>query len=444
MDVNQAQAHCLVRWSWISRATASIGLRELPRHDGEDLCGLLVRYRKITPEQAVRCRQTCDTALARLKATPTPPAPEPALPDDFDADAETHPVINVRSMLSRLQQQTQMFERLQGFEDEPPATSPEPEPPTSESGRRRRELRTVRYTVSDLKDEAASDSLLDLRIPNYQIIHEIASGSMGIVLHARHLGQDEDVALKVLFRDETDTTIIERFRREARVLAGLDHPHIVDVIEYGYVNEDPFLAMEYIRGSDLEAYIRSSRESTGRLPDLDFVTRTGIAIAEALDYCHQRGLVHRDVKPKNVVIEERSERPVLVDFGLVKRDPDRMTSGINVSLSAAGEVVGTPSYMAPEQMDARGSHGDIEAATDVWGLGATLFHLMTGATHYEDTTLMGLMLALLTREPRRIRELQPEAPEWLDQLVADCLNKDGTKRPELPEVIRRLKAGRGA
>ncbi len=192
----------------------------------------------------------------------------------------------------------------------------------------------------------------------YMLLTEIARGGQGAVFRARHTDLGRTVALKILLSQSPQAR--RRFRREARVLARLQHPNVIGVSDLGEIEGTPYLAMDHVEGQDLRCLFR------GRFPALDWTTQTLAPIARALHYCHGQGVLHRDVKPANVLIEEGTGRPVLVDFGVVRRDPQTMIMSTmdEVRVSQSGATVGTPSFMAPEQA---GATDEATPRTDVYG-----------------------------------------------------------------------------
>lgn len=421
MDRNQAQAHCILHWNLQSRGVVSIGLREVSRRAGHDLCSLLVAFGRLTPDQAVEIRKTVENAV-RTKQIKIDDKPRSGT-----------------ALLERLRRDSKIISTFQSPSE---ATLADAEKTGSKrSSTSRKILRTVRYEAKrELPNLEAltnpdQDTFMGLKIPNYKIVGEIASGGMGVVLRAFHEKLQKEVALKVLFKDEDNETVVKRFRQEARTLARLDHPNIVTVEEYGYVNEDPFLTMEFVIGKHLKDYVDQTMMTTGKVPDFNWTRRTIFDLAKAVQYLHDLQIIHRDIKPMNIIIEQNSQSPVLVDFGLIKRGDN---SSCNLHLSSTGEVVGTPAYMAPEQLDAAGSHGEVGPKADVWGIGATLFFCLTGQPPYGETSAMNLYMALLTREPREAKKINKEAPDDLNEICKMCLVKDLDDRPAMQAVLDKL------
>ena len=255
----------------------------------------------------------------------------------------------------------------------------------------------------------------------YEIHSEIARGGQGAVYRAVHMQLGTPVAIKILLDPESHADI-KRFKQEAQVLARLRHPNILQVVDFGITNNYPYLAMEYIEGDSLKTLLKQGYRPKEALKQL-------ITIAETLDYCHERGIIHRDLKPDNIVIENGTNRPVLIDFGLIKRDKGKMgLKSIDRSrLSMTGEVKGTPHFMAPEQLDP--SFGGEGAACDIYALGGILFVILTGRTPFEGTTNINLMVRKMRDAAPDPREFNPDINPILAQLCNSCLAIDQADRP---------------
>ncbi|MEA2169889.1 MAG: eukaryotic-like serine/threonine-protein kinase, partial [Solirubrobacteraceae bacterium] len=209
------------------------------------------------------------------------------------------------------------------------------------------------------------------RFGAYEIVEEVGRGGMGVVYHAREMALDRDVALKVILEDSVAVPIFRaRFERESRLAASIDHPHIVAVHAVGEHDGRPYIAMQWINGGDLRSRLRE-----GPMSVADAV-RVGRQIAEALQAAHERGLLHRDVKPGNVMLRRGSRiHAMLGDFGIAR------TSEASLELTRTGEVVGTPLYSAPEQFSGAGA----QTASDVYSLGCVLYACLTGKAPYADS-----------------------------------------------------------
>lgn len=277
----------------------------------------------------------------------------------------------------------------------------------------------------------------------YRIIDEISSGAMGVVFRAVHKVSQQEAALKLLLTETNSSESLARFQREARVLSKIRHPNIVPLLDFGLEGTIPWLAMELISGTTLRNFVLESRQL--RQPtDYQWIQSIFTQLAEALSVCHSHGVVHRDVKPANVVIAESDGRAVLVDFGLVKLDPTwlRQThESLVLTRTQTKEGVGTPAFMAPEQLDPAGDFGPVSARSDVWSLGATLFFALAGETPYGDLGRMNLFAALLMFETRRLRSVESACPQWLDEVCAACLTRSTSKRPDMKMIHDQMVKG---
>jgi hypothetical protein len=248
----------------------------------------------------------------------------------------------------------------------------------------------------------------------YRVIRLLGRGGMGAVYLARDETLERLVAIKVLPPEKGgDADSRERFRREARTAARLTHPSIVPLHGFGEVEGLLYLVMGYVRGEPLTARMR--RE--GALPADD--ARGIVAdVAEALDYAHRQGVVHRDVKPDNIMIEDETGRALLTDFGIAKGP------GGGPPVTQAGGIVGTPHYMSPEQASGQ----PLDGRTDIYSLGIVAYALLAGRVPFEGALHQDVLVQHLTRLPRPLRELVPGTPADLAQAVDRCLAKDQAAR----------------
>ncbi len=266
---------------------------------------------------------------------------------------------------------------------------------------------------------------------DYEIIREIARGGMGVVFRARQVSLNRTVALKMILAGQlADDTDVKRFYTEAEAAANLDHPGIVPIFEVGQHAGQHYFSMGFVEGQSL-----SQRLAEGPLPAreaAELIRR----VSEAIEYAHQQGVIHRDLKPANILLD-RSGNPRVTDFGLAKK-----TQG-DSGLTGSGQIMGTPSYMPPEQ--AGGKRGDVGPAADVYALGATLYALVTGRPPFQAATPMDTVLQVISDEPVPPRRLNASIPRDLETICLKCLEKEPVKRyasaASLEEDIRRLLAG---
>jgi len=258
----------------------------------------------------------------------------------------------------------------------------------------------------------------------YQILAPLGAGGMGEVYRARDTRLGRDVAIKVLSPHlAASPEVRARFEREARTISQLSHPHICTLHDVGHQDGVDYLVMELLEGETL-----AHRLEKGPLPAAEVLT-LGTQIADALDRAHRAGVVHRDLKPGNVMLTKAGAK--LMDFGLARAAslaaaPGALTESPTVSrpLTAEGTIVGTFQYMAPEQLEGK----EVDARADLWALGCVLYEMATGKRAFEGASQASLISAIMKDEPRPILELQPMSPPALEHLVKRCLAKDPDKR----------------
>ncbi len=249
-------------------------------------------------------------------------------------------------------------------------------------------------------------SLEGQRLGQYEIIEEIAKGGMSTIYRAQQTSINRDIALKLLPPNFThDDTFLERFSREVEVFAALQHPHILPIYDYGEANGSPFIVMAYIRGGTLGDLI-----ARGPMP-LPEVVRLTKQMAQALDFAHSKGIIHRDFKPGNVLIDEQGNT-YLADFGLAKV----MESNSNITGTS---ILGTPAYMAPEQA----SSDPLTHAIDIYALGVTLYNMLTGKAPYAASTASAALVAHIVQPIPNILKENPDLPPALQTVVQKALAK---------------------
>jgi eukaryotic-like serine/threonine-protein kinase len=255
-------------------------------------------------------------------------------------------------------------------------------------------------------------SLIGATLGRFAILREIGRGGMAVVYEARQTNLDRIVALKILSPELTgDANYIARFHQEARSAARLEHPHIVPLYEEGEADGYHYIAMKYIRGGTLKALI----EREGPLP----LPRAATILAQigvALDYAHRQGMIHRDVKPSNILLSEEGWA-YLSDFGLAR------SAGGAPGLTIAGTVMGTPEYMSPEQAQGLDSVGP---PTDIYALGVVLYEVLTGAFPFSGDTPMAMLAARIVHAPTPIGDLRGDLPPAVEDVVMRAL----ARRPE--------------
>src|ERR1700704_3528172 len=263
------------------------------------------------------------------------------------------------------------------------------------------------------------------RLGPYEILSGVGAGGMGEVYKARDIRLDRIVAIKVLPTHLADRSELrERFEREARTIASLNHPHICTLFDIGQQDGIDYLVMEYLEGETL-----AQRLLKGSLP-LEQVLQYAIEISDALDKAHRKGVTHRDLKPGNIMLTKTGTK--LLDFGLAKLKQEVAPVNVQLSevatandpLTAKGSIVGTLQYMAPEQLEGK----EVDARTDIFAFGAVVYEMATGKKCFEGKSQASLIAAILQINPPPISSLRPMTPPALDRVVKKCLRKERDDR----------------
>jgi eukaryotic-like serine/threonine-protein kinase len=257
----------------------------------------------------------------------------------------------------------------------------------------------------------------------YELLAEIGRGGMGVVYRARQAGLGREVALKVLAAGPyADAVDVARFRAEAAATAALHHPGIVTVFEVGEADGHPYFSMELVQGTTLASL------TVGAALEPRRAARYAKSVAEAVGAAHARGILHRDLKPGNVMIDLADEARV-TDFGLARELGSKTTQ----------HIVGSPGYMPPEQADPL--LGGIGVASDVYGLGALLYHLLTARPPFNGSTVTATLAQVMTKEPERPSQINSQVPEDLETICLKCLSKEPSRRyASAREVAEELEA----
>jgi serine/threonine-protein kinase len=257
----------------------------------------------------------------------------------------------------------------------------------------------------------------------FELVHRLGQGSMGTVWAAKHRLTYKPVALKFL-KDVEDKTMVQRFVREARAASAIRHPNVLQVHDVLQLDDGLALVMDLLDGESLECRLQRG----GPLP-LAELLRVMVKVLSAVTVIHGAGIVHRDLKPDNIFLARQSDgsiEPVLLDFGVCKLRRSGAFLGDSSKLTKAGELIGTPSYMAPEQIT---TSTEVDARVDVWALGVILYECASGTLPFRGGSLPAIVSDILNKEATPLSRVAPELPPELSKLVERMLTRDRAKRP---------------
>lgn len=262
---------------------------------------------------------------------------------------------------------------------------------------------------------------------DYELIEEIARGGMGVIYKARQKRLNRIVALKMVLGGPLASPAAHaRFLAEAQTAASLQHPNIVGIHEVGEHAGQLFYSMDYVPGRSLAELLRD-----GPLPPQRAAAYAKVT-AEAVQYAHQRGVLHRDLKPSNVLIDQ-TEQPRITDFGLAKRLDGAALSSPDSPVTLSGQVLGSPNFMSPEQ--AQGRHREVGAPSDVYSIGALLYHLLTGRPPFQAATVTEVLRQVAALDPAAPRLLNPGLPRDLETICLKCLEKEIPRRYQAAQAL---------
>ena len=273
--------------------------------------------------------------------------------------------------------------------------------------------RMLRLLLARAKNQQRSAETLG-ELGDYELLEVVGRGGQGVVFRAHQKSLNRTVALKMISLGSWATEAhLKRFRREAEAAASLEHPGIVPIYEVGEGDGSCYFSMRFVEGGQLDQVIKRKPMSIRQAAEL-------IAkVARTVHYAHEHGILHRDIKPGNILLDAKGE-PLLTDFGLARLVEAEST------VTRTKEVMGTPSYMAPEQ--AVGNNAAVSSATDVYGLGAVLYQLLTGHPPFAGGTTYETIKLVLDTEPRQPRLLNPKIDRDLSTICLKCLEKDPKRR----------------
>jgi serine/threonine protein kinase len=257
----------------------------------------------------------------------------------------------------------------------------------------------------------------------YEIIKELGRGGMGVVYLANDPVLDRNVAIKVVTPDVVSPESAERFKREARVVAKMDHPSIVSVHDSGEHEGSLFFVMPFVEGANLRSLLKDENLSLGDLIEI------AAQVADALEYSHSRGVIHRDIKPENLMVTHKEGEGIRVrvtDFGLAMAPAQER-------ITKTATIVGTLAYMSPEQVAGK----EIDSRSDIYAYGTVLYECLVGEPPF--TGEIQVLLYRISHEiPAPPRTLQPDIDEEIEDVILRCLDKDPAKRPTGKEIAERL------
>lgn len=287
-----------------------------------------------------------------------------------------------------------------------------------------------------------NDALIGQQIGAYYIQSKLGEGGMALVYKAYHARLRREVAIKVILSQIAQQTDFRaRFEREAQLVASLQHPNIVAVYDFGDFGNQTYLVMQYVGGGTLRDKLRG-----GHALDPRQATLYAVQMGKALHHAHMRGIVHRDVKPQNMLVSSNDSNQLLLsDFGIAKlydnrHEPTMLNiagNTIDPSLTSVDQIVGTADYMAPEQINGE----PVDARTDVYALGVVLFQMLTGEAPFHSTTVQGLLFQHVHIPPRPLREINPSVSDILASIVARAMAKaPATRFQSAEEMAQALEA----
>jgi serine/threonine protein kinase len=443
MKHNIYQGRLILSQGWVDKAKITAALQHLQKKPTTDLCELLMQNRLLQPNQALMVRQKTAQVLgssATSQASPSDQLGATGINVLLNSQAVNrtkdflHTTEVARSPTERIQAVDLDSQKLDDSQRAVLGSQVSGISPGLLSSLSREMDAPIDFAQPEIDLEAGKS------FQDYELISEVSRGAMGVIFRAFHRPTQETVALKFMLDTLMNETERVRFQREAQTLIQLNHPNIVEITDFGQVGKRQFLAMQLIEGKDLHSRIKESVRLHSLPPHWKSVIPYFIDIADALKYCHERDVLHRDVKPSNILIETLSDSALLVDFGLIKfQKPEDEEDNDQARLTKSQEIVGTPQFMSPEQFSPGGSYGEVGPKTDVWGFGATMFYVLTGEYLFGGRTMIDIFDAVTNKKARTAKELNPDIPDWLSALCFDCFGKHVKERPQMDYILATLR-----
>jgi serine/threonine-protein kinase len=259
-----------------------------------------------------------------------------------------------------------------------------------------------------------ADRFQNVLSDRYVIERELGRGGMSVVFLARDIRHDRPVAIKVFRADVADASGAERFQREIRLLARLQHPHILPLYDSGTLGETSYFVSPFVEGESLRERLKRDH-----LLPVEESVRLAIEIADALDFAHVREVIHRDIKPENILLHDG--HAVVADFGIARA----MRRSVGEWTTAAGMTLGSPAYMSPEQAN---SEREIDGRADIYSLACVLYEMLAGEPPFNARSAHMIIAAKLSSSARPVRIIRAEVPETLDAVLAKALARSATDR----------------
>lgn len=452
-DLNRLQGQYIAKQGWVDRPYLALAYR-LVQHQNYDLCELLVQNSILNLAQSQEARQavqaysqsnqkekkkTGTTHLSALNGLREEKVVVSLDPDLVPGEQNTLDTFDVSKTKKTIE--TQHADHTETLIFTPPSGQfASVEWPSHESYEQLMASGedTIDVTVAKEKTPRNDSHFFEAgdTFEHYRILKEIARGGMGVVFKAECLKTQQLVAIKfILANDHVES--VERFLREIKVLKKARHPCIVQILESGQHGSLFYYTMEYLQGESLVTLAKNAQENG----DSEFQQRMLHYlhdIAGALDHCHQNGIIHRDVKPHNIVVDSETDRAVLIDFGIMKRLSFHSYESTDAAtLTKTGQFLGSPAFMSPEQYGVV-DFGSVTEKSDVWSFGATLFFVLAGRPAFCESNVVRVMESVTLGVIPELKDVQPDVRPEINELCRSCMERSQALRPTMAELRVRL------